>query len=1015
MINDFSVKKTDRRLKILTDSEIKELYGLPDFTPEEQEKYFSLSAKEDEMVRNLRSVASKVHFILLLGYFKAKKVFFIFVTDNVEADILHIMQRYFSEKNKSPINITKPTRLTQQSMIFSLLDYRLCNEEARIILQERTRNLVTIFPKPIYVLRELLSYTEIHRIVTPAYSLLQNIIGKALVDETARLDELLAQQVTANIADALDSFLNADGGMYELTLLKKEPKDFSYKVIVGEIQKRESIRPVYDFACRFLPTLGISNENIRYYARLAGYYSTYRLRRLKRETAYIYLVCFAYHRYQKINDDLINAFIYHVNKYINEAKKTAKEQVYNNKTEANSHLKDATEVLQLFINERIPDDVDFRQVKDIAFEILERDKFPMVSRYIARMKFDEVEYEWGHYVRLASTFKRNLLQIFTNIEFRSQTDRDYLLESVSFLKKVFGEKKTLSQVNPDSLPEQVIPENLEGYVCSPDNRVSADKYEFLVYRQLRSHLQPGDIYVDESRSFRSFEEELIDSEKWRLEKDELIRSLEFPYLGKPIDAILASFEESLEQKLKTVNERITAGHNPHIKLGKGKKTWKLPYEKPDDETNHSFYEQLPQVGIGDVLHFVNQQCQFIKAFTHVLGKNTGNHVEYGSLSAAILAQGLNIGLAKMDEISDINYAELAGATNNFIRPETLKDANDLVSNRIASLPIFEHYNIKDDTIHSSSDGQKFETQFHTINSRYSPKYFGLKKGVSAYTLVANHVPINAKIFGANAHESHYVFDIIYNNTSEIDPDIHSTDTHGTNEVNFAILHIFGYLFAPRYHDLPGRQNMIYGFKNPSYYEDFILKPVRRIDTQLIKDEWDNILRILVSLGLKSTTQAAIIRRLSSYERVNKTKRALWEFDNIIKSMYVLDYIDSLELRQNVYRALNRGEAYHQLRRAISYAHFGKFRVKSEIEQQVWNDCSRLIANSVIYYNAYVLSELLTQKEISKSYDEADFIKKISPVAWRHINLYGNYEFHRERSLIDIDKILSRAGEMKFSR
>ena len=75
-------------------------------------------------------------------------------------------------------------------------------------------------------------------------------------------------------------------------------------------------------------------------------------------------------------------------------------------------------------------------------------------------------------------------------------------------------------------------------------------------------------------------------------------------------------------------------------------------------------------------------------------------------------------------------------------------------------------------------------------------------------------------------------------------------------------------------------------------------------------------------------------------------------------MYVLDYIDSLELRQNVYKALNRGEAYHQLRRAISYAHFGKFRVKSEIEQQVWNDCSRLIANSVIYYNAYVLSELL---------------------------------------------------------
>ncbi|PGW47447.1 hypothetical protein COE03_14330, partial [Bacillus thuringiensis] len=33
------------------------------------------------------------------------------------------------------------------------------------------------------------------------------------------------------------------------------------------------------------------------------------------------------------------------------------------------------------------------------------------------------------------------------------------------------------------------------------------------------------------------------------------------------------------------------------------------------------------------------------------------------------------------------------------------------------------------------------------------------------------------------------------------PSIHSTDTHGTNEVNFAILDLFGYQFAPRYKDI----------------------------------------------------------------------------------------------------------------------------------------------------------------------------------------------------------------------
>ena len=52
--------------------------------------------------------------------------------------------------------------------------------------------------------------------------------------------------------------------------------------------------------------------------------------------------------------------------------------------------------------------------------------------------------------------------------------------------------------------------------------------------------------------------------------------------------------------------------------------------------------------------------------------------------------------------------------------------------------------------------------------------------------------------GGGEHESHYVFDLLYNNTTDIQSGIHSTDTHGTNQVNFAVLHFFGHQFAPRY-------------------------------------------------------------------------------------------------------------------------------------------------------------------------------------------------------------------------
>lgn len=99
---------------------------------------------------------------------------------------------------------------------------------------------------------------------------------------------------------------------------------------------------------------------------------------------------------------------------------------------------------------------------------------------------------------------------------------------------------------------------------------------------------------------------------------------------------------------------------------------------------------------------------------------------------------------------------------------------------------------------------------------------------------------------------------------------------------------------------------------------------------------------MLSLAVKTTTQSIIIGKLSAYARKNKTKRALWEYGNIIRSLYFLNYIDSPPLRRNVQKALNRGESYHKLRKAVSFANFGKLRFKNENDQHIWGECSRLL-------------------------------------------------------------------------
>jgi TnpA family transposase len=337
--------------------------------------------------------------------------------------------------------------------------------------------------------------------------------------------------------------------------------------------------------------------------------------------------------------------------------------------------------------------------------------------------------------------------------------------------------------------------------------------------------------------------------------------------------------------------------------------------------------------------------------------------------------------------------------------ETLREANDRISNATAQLPIFHQYDIGG-RVHSSSDGQKFETRLPTINARHSPKYFGLHKGVVAYTVVANHIPINARIIGANEHESHYVFDLLFNNTTEVQPEVHSTDTHGTNEVNFALLHLFGYQFAPRYRDFYDKvRTTLYGFKHPRQYPTGVLRPVRKINTRLITEDWDNIQRIMVSLALKTTTQSIIVGKLSAYTRKNKTRRALWEYDNIIRSLYLLEYLDSPPLRQQVQRALNRGENYHHLRRAVAYANFGKLRFRTEHDQHLWGECSRLLTNCIIYYNASLLSNLLAFKEARGDAEGVALLARVSPVAWQHINWYGRYEFRKPLAAIDLHAII----------
>ena len=90
---------------------------------------------------------------------------------------------------------------------------------------------------------------------------------------------------------ALQKLLVRETTLSELAAIKQDAKHFGYRMMVLERQKRFILTPLYTISKALLPSLGISQLNIAYYASLANYYSIYDLRRLKSGQTHLYLLC----------------------------------------------------------------------------------------------------------------------------------------------------------------------------------------------------------------------------------------------------------------------------------------------------------------------------------------------------------------------------------------------------------------------------------------------------------------------------------------------------------------------------------------------------------------------------------------------------------------------------------------------------------------------------------------------------------------------------------------------------
>lgn len=985
---------TTKRLTILNDSEIEAIYALPQFNPAERAEYFYLDDAAQSAVDKLRRFDTKVYFILSLGYFRARPTMRHFHFKNVQDDLAYVCETYFPGKKCPRGKLPATTKTTLFKKVLAVTGFcSLDQRKHKSKLLARIRDTATICVDPPYVFDECLAYCRQNHIALPGYTTLQDMVSDVLVEERERIERTMNRSLSELTRARLRKILDTKGVISHLAQIKSVAKDFSESEISRELDTHATIKEIYPELKVFIEKLKLSQGNLSYYASLVRHRSVTKLRRYTDGQGLMFLACYLYFRYQETNDNLVDAFVYLERKFREAAKSFAKQGITDDLEVIRAKLKSAASLLRFYVDDEISDDVPFGDVRKGAFQLLSRRDIHLISNHIDETGFDMADYVWQYVDTHATRITRALRRIFCAIDIDCEPANAALSKQITEAQHVLSTTGRLS-----SLDQRLILKRDRPYLLDVEDE-KPKRLEIYLYQRVAQKLRNNELFVTESAGNRKLEDDLIPNKDWE-NKDHLLRKTGLEKATAPIQETLDAMVAELNRRLQAVCDNITDGKNPYVSLAGGDDPlkWSIAHRKWRETADNPIYNQLQHMGIEELMTYVNSKTNYLDAFTNI-GLTKGKTPDAEDLIACIFANGANYSLLKMANISDRHLGVLRSVCDSHIRPETLAAANDRISSATAALPIFRFYDIGDDRLFASIDGQKHECRINTFKARYSAKYFRQGKGLTAMNLISNHVPLNTRMIGANEYEGHFAFDLLYNNTSDIQPDVLSSDSHGVNSVNFALLDLFGYTFAPRYAKV---KKVFFDHFTVNTDQDIFIQLNKPINTELIIQEWDGIQRIICSLSRKTVDQSTIVKKLSNRRTADKTLRALQEYDRLVKSLYLLEYVDNETLRRYIQQALNRGEAYHQLRRAVASINGNRFRGGSDYQITQWNDCARLVCNCIIYYNSALFSVLLKSFEERGDKKSIDFLTDLSPVGWQHIGLTGRYSFGEEEKRFEID-------------
>ncbi len=880
------------------------------------------------------------------------------------------------------------TRTNQLQQIQSYLGWRKSTQMDLLLWENWLLERAMEHDRPILLFQLICDKLRGEKIVRPAVTTLERMVinarSKANTETFNRLQFLL----TNSRKSFLDSLLERDAntGKIPITWLRLHATTNSPNSILNALAKLTFLAK-HDV--HHWDLSGLNPNRIKFLAQLGKKSSNQALKKINEERRYPILVAFVWKIFEEVTDETMDLYIHCLGDIDARARRDLKEFHLNEAKSTNEKVRLLKELGQVILDEAIKNE----EVRASIYQKIPPEKLQAAIEDCQRLMrplddnhFDFLSNRYGYIRRFAPVF-------FSGFTFRSHQSSAPLIKAINLLRELDAANK---RKVPNNAPQDFIPARWANYVFDNQGEIVRRYYEMCLLWELRRALRSGDVWLENSRRYANPESYLIPQEKWSSLRPEVCQILQLERVGKKR---LQQQQEELDYQLEKLHQ--TLQDNDKVRIDPEGELIISPLQAEDlplsaQKSQQLIGKTLPPIDLSELLMEMDKLTGFSYALTHAGGNISPPEDTRKYLYAAILAQATNLGLSRMAMIANLSYDRLVWFTNWYLREETLKEANTTLVN-------FQYHQWLSQfwgggTL-SSSDGQRFPVAVNNRQAVALPRYFGYGKGLTFYTWTSDqHSQYGDKVIPSTMRDAPYLLDAILDNETELNILEHTTDTAGYTDVMFALFDLLGLQFSPRLRAL--KSKCLYLINKEIKYPN--LKPLfkGKIHTDYILNRWDNLLRVVGSLKFGWVTSSLFIGKLQSFPQQNGLLRTLQEYGRLVKTNFILRYLNSEDYRRRINTQLNKGEKLHDLRRFLFFAHLGLIRHQQDENLANQSACLTLVTNAVVAWNTIYMQAVIEQLSVEGlKIDETDFVH-LSPARYEHINPYGRYEF-------DVAKTFSR--------